>query len=851
VGRGTDAAIDHSSRFTQLLRATITLALLAVLAAGCASGTTDPATHISDKAATLHAHGSAGGKPTQYWFEYGTSTSYGTSTPHRDGGSGTDTQNVFERVTTLTPDTLYHYRACASNADGSGCRGDQTFRTGSLGLLPGFQDTSIITGLTEPTSVRFSPDGRIFVAEKGGLIKVFDGIGDNTATVFADLRTKVYNFWDRGLLGLALDPEFPAKPFVYVMYTYDAAIGGTAPRWGTAGQNGDPCPTPPGATTDGCVVSGRLSRIQAIGNQAGPEQVLIEDWCQQFPSHSIGDLAFGADGALYASSGEGASFDYTDWGQSGNPKNPCGDPPGGGNLTPPTAEGGALRAQDVRTGSDPTGLSGSVIRIDPETGAALSDNPSGSSSDPNKRRIIAYGLRNPFRLTIRPGTSEPWIGDVGWGDWEEIDRIPKPPGWLENFGWPCYEGSGRQPSYDSLDLSLCESLYSSGQVRGPHYTYNHNAHVFSEESCPVGSSSISGLAFNPPGNPWPAEFDGALLFADFSRNCIWVMETGGAALPNPSKIRAFRAAAGGPVNLQFGPGGDLFYPDFRTGAIRRIHYTAGNQVPRAVVSATPTSGATPLQVDFSATASSDPDPGDTIGYEWDLDGDGAYDDATGPTAQFTYPDAGSYLAGVRVTDNHGASATDSTAIRAGNTPPTATITSPTAGFTWKVGDPIAFSGSARDAEDGNLGAAALSWKLIMQHCPSNCHDHTVQTWTGVDHDTIGAPDHEYPSYLELTLTATDSGGLTDSRTIRLDPKTVTLSFASNPSGLTLSVNGVNFTTPFTRTVIQGSVNGLSAPTPQTISSGTYDFTSWSNGGARVHNITANANGSFTATFTKR
>jgi glucose/arabinose dehydrogenase len=760
---------------------------------------------------------------------------------------------VSERVTGLNPDTLYHYRACASNADGSGCGGDQTFRTGSLGLLPGFQDTSIITGLSQPTSVRFSPDGRIFVAEKNGLIKVFDGIGDNTATVFADLRTKVHNFWDRGLLGLALDPDFPAKPFVYVMYTYDAAIGGTAPRWGTAGQSGDPCPTPPGPTTDGCVVSGRLSRIEAIGNQAGPEQVLIEDWCQQFPSHSIGDLAFGADGALYASGGDGASFNNSDYGQFGNPRNPCGDPPtgSGGDQTAPTAQGGALRAQDVRTGSDPTGLSGTVIRVDPETGAALSSNPSASNSDPNARRIIAYGMRNPFRFTIRPGTSEPWIGDVGWNTWEEIERIPKPPGWLENFGWPCYEGVGKQPSYDSLDLSLCESLYPSGAIRAPYYTYNHAAKVFSEESCPVGSSSISGLQFNPTGSTWPAEFDGALLFADYSRGCIWVMETGGTALPNPSKIRAFRAGAPGPVNLQFGPGGDLFYPDYNNGAIRRIHYTAGNQAPRAVIGATPTNGATPLHVNFDATGSSDPDPGDTIGYEWDLDGDGEYDDATGPTAEFTYPDAGSYLAGVRVTDNHGASATDSTAIRAGNTPPTATITSPTAGFTWKVGDPIAFSGSATDTQDGNLAPSSLSWKLVMQHCPSNCHEHDVQTWNGVDHDSIGAPDHEYPSYLELTLTATDSGGLTDSRTIRLDPKTVTLSFASNPSGLTLSLNGTNFTTPFTRTVIQGSANGLAAATPQTISSGTYDFTSWSDGGARVHNITANANGSLTATFTKR
>jgi hypothetical protein len=106
--------------------------------------------------------------------------------------------------------------------------------------------------------------------------------------VFADLSTNVHNFWDRGLLGVALHPEFPTVPYVYVLYTYDHILGDTtpAPRWGTAGVLADPCPDPPGATTNGCVVSGRLSRLQADGDvMTGSEQVLVEDWCQQFPSH--------------------------------------------------------------------------------------------------------------------------------------------------------------------------------------------------------------------------------------------------------------------------------------------------------------------------------------------------------------------------------------------------------------------------------------------------------------------------------------------------------------------------------------------------------------------------------------
>src|SRR5918995_990113 len=221
----------------------------------------------------------------------------------------------------------------------------------AVSTLPsGFQEEQVFSGLTNPTNVEFSQDGRVFVAEKSGLIKVFDGLSDSTPTTFADLRTKVHNFWDRGLLGLALAPNFPSDPHVYVLYTYDAAIGGTAPRWGTADVSSDPCPTPPGATADGCVVSGRLSRLTASGDtMTGSEQVLIENWCQQYPSHSVGSLVFGSDGALYVSAGDGASFNFVDYGQDGSPLNPCGDPPDGvgGSMSPPTAEGGALRSQDV------------------------------------------------------------------------------------------------------------------------------------------------------------------------------------------------------------------------------------------------------------------------------------------------------------------------------------------------------------------------------------------------------------------------------------------------------------------------------------------------------------------------
>ncbi len=719
-------------------------------------------------------------------------------------------------------------------------------------LQPNFSESVLFSGLTEPTDIAFAPDNRVFVAEKSGLIKVFSGLNATTPTIAADLRTQVHNFWDRGLLSIALDPTFPVRPYLYALYTADTEIGGTAPRWGQVGATSDGCPTPPGATDDGCVVSTRLSKLTLSGSVVTGEQVLINDWCQQYPSHSAGGLAFGPDGMLYASGGDGASFEFADYGQDGQPRNPCGDPPVpvGGAQTPPTAEGGALRSQDILTSSDPVGLNGSLIRVDPDTGAGAPGNPMSTSADANARRIVATGMRNPFRFTPRPGTSEIYLGDVGYNAWEEIDRVPRADdASVDNFGWPCYEGVGRQPSYEGAGLNLCKQLYNTpGSVTAPLYTYEHGKQVVSGEDChEAGGSSISGLAFYQGGN-YPAAYTGALFFADYSRRCTWVIfEKNGQ--PDPA-TRASFLRDNDPVNIEIGPGGDLFVVDF-TGSIRRVTYAGGNRPPTADALAQPQYGPLPLTVNFDGTGSTDPDSGDTLAYAWDLDGDGQYDDSTAAKPSWTYTSAATVTVRLRVSDKGGLSATDSVVIGAGNEPPHAHIDTPTAALRWAVGDVVSFSGGGSDPQDGTLGPGSMTWTLVMRHCftVEDCHSHPIQSYPGVAEEKFTAPEHEYPSYLELRLTVTDSGGLSDTTTLRLDPRTVDLTFQTDPAGGMLTVGTQNTATPFTKTVIVGARTTVSAPTQQSLNGSLQGFSSWSDGGARTHEVVAPATAAtYTATY---
>lgn len=738
--------------------------------------------------------------------------------------------------------------------------------------------------LVYPTNLEFAPDGstRFFVTEKRGVIKTASAPGVPMSVV-ADMKSVTHSFWDRGMLGLAVHPDYPETPYLYVLYAHGTPLpvpGWPPPRaeWEDGpSANEDECPNPPGSTTDGCVVSAQLARITVdLGDlPVGPDdiEVLIHDWCQQFPSHSVGDLVFGADGALYISAGDGASFGgVADFGQFGGslgsptPSNPCGDPPSGagGVMSAGTAEGGALRAQDLLTDGDAVGASGAILRINPlanpdvPSSLVMPGNPNASHSDPIGKLIVAHGLRNPYRMTVRPNTSQLYIGDVGYETWEEVNRILSPTAGVLNFGWPCYEGG----SGSSLELAtystvgMCQDLINlgSGAVTAPFFAYRHNQDIEhpDDDVCPPAetgqmsrtSSSTTGLAFYP-GGLYPGFYNGALFGADYSRGCIWVMSAGQNGHPDPASVQVFhyepttgtgpgRIEGITPVDLEMGPDGAIYGVSHMRGQLFRFNWLGTNDAPVADITVSNTGD--PFEFVLDATGSSDPD-GQPITYAWDLDNDGLFDDSTEPTVTRAFA-PGQHTVRLRVTDFPGASDIAMETLQVNNTKPVATISSPTSSLTWSVGDSIDFSGTGSDAEDGTLPGEQLHWALILHHCAEDgtCHEHhDLGSRTGAS-GSFDAPDHPYPTWLEIRLSVEDQFGATGTDSVLIYPKTVDLTIASQPSGLDFGVG----TTPYTTEVIVNSRVALAAPESAVFGGWPFEFSHWVHGGARTQDLLAPA-----------
>ncbi len=611
------------------------------------------------------------------------------------------------------------------------------------------------------------------------------------------------------MLGVAVDPDFSTNHYIYLFYTYN--------KYGVCPYQEPTNPKNPVHRVSRFVMSGDTIDLST-------EQVLVDNIPSPNGNHNAGDLKFGKDGYLYASVGDGGC-DYA--GDSG-----C------------QVHNDASRDRNI--------LLGKVLRITRDGGIPPTNPYTGTDSkrcnvagrtDPGKncQETFALGLRNPFRLAFDPDASGTrfFINDVGAATWEEIDQGT--PG--ADYGWNICEGA-----HDNVSRPGTEDCVT-GSYTPPIHEYNHS----------TGCSSVTGGAFVPTDASWPASYDSSYLFGDYVCNKIFELKPKQGGGFTQSEFASGLGAAG-PIAMAFGPSGSgkaLYYTTYANGGeVHRISYAAGvNLEPTAVVSANPTSGPTPLKVDFDGSGSKDPDGDTPLTYLWDFDGNGTTDQTTSSaTTSHTYDAAGTYTAELKVRDARGADSAPTTVkIFPGNDSPEPTIGSPAVNKLFKVGEQITLQGSATDKQDGQLPNGALDWEVRQHHNGDHWHPYFSGTGSELTF-TAPAPeglDATGPgNYLEIRLTVADSQGLSKTITQELQPNRVNATFESRPTGLELQVNGTTFAAPKTLVSWEGYKLAVHAPSPQTLEGTTYEFASWSDAGTQQHEVlTEAAPSTYTATYT--
>ena len=312
----------------------------------------------------------------------------------------------------------------------------------TLGFSQDLELELFASGFDRPVNIKHAGDNRLFIVEQDGLIRILNDNGTIESTPFLDIDNRVSGSDtgnEKGLLGLAFHPNYSSNGYFFVNYTDNM----------------------------GDTVISRFSRSTTNPSLADPNsELIILTYTQPFPNHNGGDLAFGADGYLYISSGDGGS--------GGDPQN---------------------NSQNLGN------LLGKILRIDVNNSSVSdpydnpSDNPfinNGSASD----EIWAYGLRNPWKFSFDRLTNDIWIADVGQNEFEEINRASSTDAGL-NYGWRCYEAN------DIFNNTGCPA---SNTLTFPVAEYSHN--FDGEFKC-----SITG-GYRYRGTTYP-NFDGLYFFADY------------------------------------------------------------------------------------------------------------------------------------------------------------------------------------------------------------------------------------------------------------------------------------------------------------------------------------------------
>ncbi|HEX8552530.1 MAG TPA: PQQ-dependent sugar dehydrogenase [Abditibacteriaceae bacterium] len=611
-------------------------------------------------------------------------------------------------------------------------------------LPTGFEERLVASGLNNPTAMAFAPDGRLFICEQSGTVRVVKN-GAKLATPFISLAVATEG--ERGLLGIAFDPDFAVNHYVYLYYT---------------------APSPE--------IHNRVSRFTANGDVAvaNSETVLLDLETHTTIIHNGGAMRFGPGGKLFIAVGE-----------NGTPSN----------------------AQSLNN------LLGKMLRINKD-GSIPTDNPFYNTAVGKNRAIWALGLRNPYTFDIERGTGRMFINDVGQHSWEEINEGIAG----SNYGWPATEGAT-----------------SDARFRSPVLAYPH---TFND----TGGCAITGGAFyNAAQMPFPASYAGKYFYADHCVGWIRTLDssTGGSEL--------FATGVDYPVDLKVDAQGGLNYLARAANSVYRIVYSSSST---SGITITSQPQDTVVEVGKNATFSVAVSGEAPFTYQWWRDG-AKISGATAATYSFAVAASDDEAVfSVVVTNSRGSVRSRNAVLAVSlNTAPSATISAPTEGTRYNAGDVISFSGDATDAEDGALPNSAFSWKIVFHH---GTHTHPFRdNLVGIKSGTFTIPTQGETAtdvFYRITLTVHDVYGSATSVSRDILPRIAQLQLRTNPAGLQVTLDGQPQTVPVNENSVVGIKREIGAPR-QTINGVTYEFSSWSDGGAATHTVsTPAANTVYVANF---
>jgi len=669
---------------------------------------------------------------------------------------------------------------------------------GAVTTPPDFTD-ALVASVESPTDITFAPDGRLLITTQLGQLYVYKNgalVGTPALTLSSNA---ICSNIERGLLGVVADPSFSSNRFIYVYYTFK--------KFGSCVQN--------------VANSSPMNRVSRFTFNSGSdmidpasELVIIDNIPSPNGNHNAGDLHFGPDGYLYISVGDGGCQLWD--------KSKCA----GDNAN--------ARSLDI--------LSGKILRVD-KNGVPPNTNPFYNNSGARRcgnpavafsrggtcQETYSWGLRNPFRFNFKPDSSTFYINDVGQNVWEEIDNGQAG----ADYGW-----NVREAKCNNGSTTICPPPPAG--MTDPIYSYVH-----------TGCNSITGGAFVPDNIGWPAPYSGNYLFSDYVCGKIFLLTQSGNNYSQTDFVTNMGASSA--VALTFGPYQNtqaLYYTTYASGGqIRRVSYSPNsNRPPNAVISANPLGGATPIQVNFDGSGSSDPDSGQTISqYIWDF-GDGSQVvTTTVPTTNHNYTVVGAYTASLKVKDNFGATSDPATIkINAGKVP-TILEVQPAENTLFRAGQSITLHARAVDGLGQAIPTNGYSW-VVLKHHVDNMGPHTHPLFSAIgnggDATTFNAPDPEdvnstgAGNYLQIQLTVTDINavGLFTVKNYNLNPKRVILSFATAPVGATITINSTDLSTfpTFPKLISwEGwviNVDLINIP-------GGLTFNNWSDGGTKAHQIT--------------